>query len=124
MPEPTSTTVSALMLGMPVALKLPPAGLTEFAQPLPVAPSLPQGQGVTVLPSPRHRGVKEPLVKAGPMVAHAVGCDGAFMPRAANAASVDAQSFSCRMAFLSWARDRVQARPAFRAEAEPPRPPV
>src|SRR5687768_13324270 len=58
MPEPWSTTSS--FDGRPVAARLPPAALAEFAQPLPAVPLFPQGQGVVwsvSVPSPAQKDV-------------------------------------------------------------------
>src|SRR4029079_14263908 len=52
---PTIASVSAAMLGVPVAARCAPAGESEFAQPLPAAPELPHGHAVP-LPSPKQNG--------------------------------------------------------------------
>src|SRR6187397_2939446 len=51
MPDPCSTSVSALTLASPVVPRWAPAGFTELAQPLPLAPLLPHGQ-LPLEPSP------------------------------------------------------------------------
>src|SRR5688572_1275450 len=53
---PVSTNVSPETLAVPLAARCPPAGNTEFAQPLPAAPLLPHGQGTTE-PSPKQNGI-------------------------------------------------------------------
>jgi hypothetical protein len=52
MPTPWRTSVSCAALGTPVEASLAPAAFAEFAQPCPLAPALPHGQGVA-LPSPK-----------------------------------------------------------------------
>src|SRR5688572_20338526 len=57
MPEPRRTTSSVAVA--PEVARFAPAGLTEFAQPLPAAPTLPQGHAVVCdvsMPSPTQNG--------------------------------------------------------------------
>src|SRR6187399_3624757 len=56
---PVSVSTSVFGLTVPVTVRRAPSGFTEFAQPLPSAPSLPQGQGVIITsdPSPKQNAV-------------------------------------------------------------------
>src|SRR5688572_8387658 len=55
MSEPCRTRLSLATLALPVDSKSAPSGLTELAQPWPVAPELPHGHAVLV-PSPKQYG--------------------------------------------------------------------